>query len=123
MTREAVLQVLHRGRPLAVSLPATDQSRFGWIAVYPLDLKRRGSAEFLHRIGIAILKDDEPIYRIRKFEVKRSLIAENASLSEEDLANKDDSVAIGDDNLEARLKQFGVALEQLDLPFKSEYPI
>jgi len=123
MTRDAVLQTLHRRRSLAASVPASNESRLAWVGVYPLDPGRPGTAELLRRYGIATLHADEQIYRIRKFEVDRSLIAADASLYEQQLSDKEDALAIGDEDLEAKLQRFGVSLERLDLPFKSDYPI
>jgi hypothetical protein len=123
VTREAVFQVLHRGRSLAAGIAASSETRLGWVGVYPLDPKRPETAVILSRFGVATLHTDTPIYRIRKFEVDRALIVADACISEEELAAKEDVLAIGDEDLQAKLQLFGVNLEGLDLPFKSDYPL
>jgi hypothetical protein len=91
--------------------------------LYPLDPKRPGTEELLRRYGVATLHGADPIYRMRKFEVDHSLITADSCLSERELAAMEDALAIGDEELERKLQQFGVSLDGLDLPFKSDYPI
>lgn len=123
MTIDAVLALLHRGKSLAACCAAAQENRLGWVGVYPLNLSRRETAVVLQRSGIASLHGDAPIFRIRKFEVDRQLILDDVSIGEEDLANAADILAIGDDDLQSKLQALGTAIEALDLPFKSDYPI
>jgi hypothetical protein len=57
------------------------------------------------------------------FEVLKTLVAGNAYLSERELANKRDAIAIGDEDLTTRLREFGVSIEGLDHPSNGDYPI
>jgi hypothetical protein len=123
MTRDAVLQLLHRGRQLASSVHASEEGSLGWIGVYPLDSQRPETATLLRRFGVAIMGHVAPVYRIRAFEVAKTLIEADVSISEDELKNTGDSLAIGDEDLESKLRSLGIELNRLDLPFKSNYPI
>jgi hypothetical protein len=39
------------------------------------------------------------------------------------LTAKEDAIAIGDEDLENKLRGLNVELDELDLPFRSNYPI
>jgi hypothetical protein len=123
MTRDAVVQLLHRGRQLAATMIASEEERIAWVGVYPLDPSRPDTPGVLRRFGVSVFGDVGPVYRIRAFEVQRILIEADASISEEELTNKCDALAIGDADLEAKLRALGIDVDRLDLPFKSNYPI
>jgi hypothetical protein len=123
MTRDAVVQLLHRGRHLAAAIVAAEEGRMAWVGVYPLDPSRPDTSAVLRRFGVSVLGGAGPLYRIRAFEVQTTLIEEDASISEEELTNKRDALAMDDEDLVAKLRTLGIELEGLDLPFKSNYPI
>ena len=62
-------------------------------------------------------------YRIRQFEVDRALVEQDASIAEPELENKANVFAFGEEELAAKLSDLGVDIEQLELPYKSNYPI
>lgn len=123
MTGDAVIQLLHRGQHLAATIVAAEKGRMAWVGVYPLDPTRPDTSHVLRRFGVSVLGNAGPMYRIRAFEVQAKLIDADASISEEELLNKRDQLAIGDEDLAAKLQTLGVEFEHLDLPFKSNYPI
>lgn len=123
MYADAVIDSLHRGKVLATSVPASDETRLAWIGIYPLDLSQPLTAEFLRNQGMAALPSAGPAYHIRSFEVDRTLIERDACIAEPEMTNKRSYFAFGDEDLMARLTHLGVAIEQFDLPFKSNYPI
>jgi hypothetical protein len=118
-----VINFLRRGKVLAAPVSATDETRFAWVGIYPLDLSRPLTIEFLSNRGIAVLPGAGPAYHVRAFEVDRTLIEQDLSIGETEMTNNRSYVVLGDDDLVAKLDELGVAVEQLDLPFKSNYPI
>lgn len=123
MTEFAVWQLLHRGKQLAVVMPASTEGKLGWLGICPLDLNSRETVVTLRRFGLYALDRARPHYRIRVFEVNRALIEADRWLSEEDLENKHDMIAIGDEDLQLKLEELGVRLEQLEHPSNSDYPL
>lgn len=123
MTEYAVLQALHEGRSLVVELSTSREGRRAWLGVYPLRLDSPDVKALLRRYGYFDLHTDEPVYNIRTFEIDRSLNEADIWLSEDDLLEKRDALAIGDQDLRAKLEQFGTRLQDLVRPFKSDYPI
>ncbi len=123
MMDHAVLQSLHRGARLAVAIPSSGAGRLAWVGVYPLDRKRRGSQIALRQLGIPAPTTDQPLYRIRAFEVDEHLMADENQIWDGVLHYICDAIALGDDDLRAKLTDLGVRLDQLDLPDRSNYPI
>lgn len=119
----AVFSTLHRGTPLATSIEATSSDRLGWVGVYPLDLEKPLTREFIRHQGIEISPPDGRAYRVRSFEVSRSLIEADASIGETELENQQSVIVFSDAALVAELEKLGVMVESLELPYKSNYPI
>jgi hypothetical protein len=120
---EAVLQSLHRGAVLAAPVPPRNTANLAWVGVYLLDPSKPTTAEFLRREGLAVLPSVGRSYHIRRFEVERRLIEEDACIAEAEMTEKESLLAFGDDDLRMKLARLGVGVEQLDLPHKSDYPI
>jgi hypothetical protein len=123
MTINSTLNSLHRGQALAVSIPPSDSKYLAWIGVYPLDLARETTRELLRNHGQAVPLPNVKVYRIRRIEVDRILIEQDASIAESELQNKSNCFVFGDDELAEKLTELGVQLEHLTLPYKSNYPI
>jgi hypothetical protein len=123
MNAQAVLDSLHRGAVLAASVIPRNAANLAWVGVYRLDPSRPTTAEFLRREGVAMLPSVDHAYHIRRFEVERRFIEEDLSVAEPEMVAKESLLAIGDDDLQAKLARFGIGVEQLDLPHKSNYPI
>ncbi len=47
MDRQAAINALHRGMPLAGELPSADPHRHAWVGVYPLDLSVETTRQFV----------------------------------------------------------------------------
>jgi hypothetical protein len=123
MNESAVMESLHRGKVLAAAIPASCQDSLAWIGIYPLDLSRQTTLEFLRNHGLTVLPSAASAYHIRTFEVRRELIEADASIAEQEMTNKNSYFAFGDDDLRTRMRALHLAIESLDLPFKSGYPI
>ena len=109
---------------LAAAAQCSEPGRLAFVGVYPLDPSRPGTAEFLRNQGIASLPTSPlPLSRVRYFEVERTLVEQDVWLSEEQLLNKRDFLAFGIEDLERILNTLGIDLEELERPFKSDYPI
>jgi hypothetical protein len=108
---------------LGAPIEASNADRLAWVGVYPLDLSNSMTREFLRNQGLAIFPPAGRAYHIRAFEVDRALIDTDASVSEADLKNQRSSFALTDDDLIQRLQSLGTKVENLELPYKSEYPI
>jgi len=117
------LNALHDGQSLAAATPAAAADRLAWVGVYPLNLEWETTRDFLRSRSQVVPLPGSRVYRIRAFEVQRRLIEEDASISEPDLENLADELAYGDAQLTAELERLGVKLEQLALPYQSDYPI
>jgi hypothetical protein len=123
MIDHAVLQSLHRGAHLAAGIPSSIAGRLAWVGVYPLNRHSSGSQIVLRKLGVPVPTTDEPLYRVRAFEVDERLMADENKIWEGVLHNLCDTIALGDDALKAKLAELGVRMEQLDLPSRSDYPI
>jgi hypothetical protein len=123
MSASAVLNLLHRGKMLAVKIPARDSSHLAWIGVYPLEMSHETVRQFLRNHDQAVPLPNTKVYRIRRFEVDRLLIEQDVSLAEPHLENKINSFAYGDEDLKQKLEQDGIRLEHLDNPSTADYPI
>ena len=123
MHKLAVFSSLHLGRPLAAAIRCEDQNRTAWVGVYPLDLAAPLTRELLRNFGFDIFPETGRAYRIRTFEVNRSLIEEDRWISESDLINSRNSFAFDDDSLAEVLSKLDVPLECLELHQNSDYPI
>jgi hypothetical protein len=88
-----------------------------------LDVSRPETTAVLRRLGIAALPSAGPLYRVRAFEVRRALVAADVWLWEEDLLQKRPVLAIGDQDLILKLRDFGVELEALEVHSMCDYPI
>jgi len=119
----AAINSLHRGQALATSIPSSGPHMLAWIGVYPLDLTRETTREFLRNNGQPTPLSGVRVYRIRRFEVDLSLIQQNVHVSESQLQNRSNYFAFSDESLVSQLKQLDVNIEQLELPYKSNYPI
>lgn len=124
-SREAIaaINALHRYQSLATSVPSRNEGCLAWVCVYPLDLNREATREFLRNQGQAIPLPIVHTYHLRRFEVARALIEQDASIGEPDLQGKLNYFAYGDDDLLLKLDRLGVRLEDLAMPYKSNYPI
>jgi hypothetical protein len=123
MDTQSALQYLHGGKVLAVTIPAGNTNHFAWVGVYHLDLSKPTTVEFLRNEGLAILPSVQHAYHIRHFEVERSLVESDACIAEPEMTSKRSLFAFGDNELVTVLAELGVQIEQLDLPYKSNYPI
>ncbi len=124
MDAHAVIDSLHRGKVLAAAVPATKPSRLAWVGVYPLNPSDPFTVKFLRNEGVSVSPAMRgPIFHIRAFEVYRKLLERDACIAEREMMNKRSHFAFGDSELEAKLKDLGLRIDQLDLPFKSDYPI
>src|SRR5688500_16071374 len=98
MRRAAVLSSLLRGTALAAAINSSDKQRLAWVGVYPLDLNKPTTREFLRTQGIDIFPPGRG-YRIRTFEVQRRLIEEDVSIGESELENTSSKVVFDDEGL------------------------
>lgn len=119
----AIQNSLHRGQVLATTTTSSRASHLAWVGVYPLDPTRESTRELLTRHGQPLPTSAVHVYRIRKFEVDRKLIEQDASIAEPELENKETYFVYGEQDLEEKLRQLGVDIGQLHLPYKSNYPI
>jgi hypothetical protein len=97
MHRHAVFSSLHRGTPLATSVDSTSTERLAWVGVYPLDLEKQTTREFLHNQGVELFPPSGRAYRIRNFEVPRHLINADISIGETELENHSSTIVFSDD--------------------------
>ena len=124
MDAHVVMDSLHRGKSLAAAVPASRPDRLAWVGVYPLDLSDPLSVQLLRNRGFSIVRAMAvPVFHIRAFEVDRRLIDQDACIAEPEMTNKRSYFAFGDSELETRLGELGLRIDQLDLPFKVDYPI
>lgn len=123
MNESAVMESLHRGKVLAAAIPASRQDNLAWIGIYPLDPSRQATVEFLRSHGLMVLPGGASAYHLRTFEVRRQLVDADASISEQEMTNKNSYFAFGDEDLRAKVRALGLAIENFNLPFKSNYPI
>ena len=86
-----------------------------------MDPKSPDTIALLRRSGVSA--SDEPLYRVSAVEVNPALVESQDYPSEEDLRHVHDVVAIGDEDLRAKLNEFGVGLDQLDFPANTDYPL
>lgn len=119
----AAINALHRHQQLAAEVESTHVDRLAWVGVYPLDLDQETARQFLRAQGQVVPLPTVQTYHVRRFEVDRSLIEQDAWIAEPDLQNKTSEFAYGDDDLLLKLEALGVRLEDLVLPYKSNYPI
>ena len=117
------LNALRRGQALAASIASSKPSHLAWVGVYPLDTTRETTQELLRNHGQAVPLPSVHAYRIRTFEVARALVEQDFSIAEPELENKSNFFAFGEEDLAEKLRQLGVRLEELQLPYKSNYPI
>jgi hypothetical protein len=123
MHRHAVFNSLHRGGHLATSVESTSPERLAWVGVYTLDLEKPWIRRFLHNSGLEIFPASGRAYRIRFLEVQRRLIEADASTGETEIENGNSVIVFSDDGLVKELGKLEVAIESLELPYKSNYPI
>lgn len=123
MHHHAVFSSLHRGTPLAASVGSRSTDRLAWVGVYPLDLEKQTTREFLRNQGVELFPPSGRAYRIRSFEVQSQLIEADVSIGETELENQSNAIVFSDDDLLKELEKRGVPIELLELPYKSNYPI
>ena len=123
MHHHAVFTSLHRGTPLAASVDSRNTDRLAWVGVYPLDLERQTTREFLRNQGVQVFPLSGRAYRIRSFEVQSRLIEGDVSIGETELENESSAIVFSDGDLLIELEKRGVPVERLELPYKSNYPI
>jgi hypothetical protein len=123
MLKLLALESLHRGNMLAAELPCAGSSLSAWLGVYPLDLSSAATRQFLQSRGLEIFPAAGHAYHLRVFEVRRALLATDASVSEKDLSNKRSMFVFTDEDLPKQIEALGISIESLDLPSESDYPI
>jgi hypothetical protein len=123
MHRLAVFSSLHRGSQLAAAVECDDPTHLGFVGVYPLDLSAPATRQFLRNRGFDIFPETGRAYHVRTFEVDRSLVEADRSISESDLINPASLFAFDDEQLAEELIKLNVPVERLEPPYKSDYPI
>jgi hypothetical protein len=118
-----ILSILRRGGMVAAPIPASSPELYAWIGIYPLDLSKAITREFLKNRNIKIANLSSPIYRIRLFEAERTLVDQDVWIAEPHLKNKQDFVIQGEDKLLSKLKELDINIADLWLPYTSNYPI
>ena len=116
------LQLLHRGKQLAANAIASSDEKLAFVGVYPLDLNRTEARQMLRRLGI-IAPAEGQLYRLRLFEIERTLVEQDVSIAEEHLSNVHDVFAHGDEDLVIKLEELGLTLNDLAQPYETLYPI
>ena len=119
----AIVQRLKRGRMVAAAINAKKPENLAWVGVYPLDLSRRSTVQFLRNYGLSAPFAGTPAYHIRTFEVPKSLIEAEISIAEPEMEYKHSYFAFGEQQLRERLLALGIPIDSLDLPYRSDYPI
>jgi hypothetical protein len=123
MHKETAINALRRGIPLAAEVASADPQRRAWIGIYPLDPSRESTREFLRNAGIHIVPSVGRAYRVRTFEIDRTLNAQDIWIGESELANKTSFFAFTEDDLIRQLESLGTSLESFEPHHKSDYPI
>ncbi|QSQ27349.1 hypothetical protein JY651_21640 [Pyxidicoccus parkwayensis] len=123
MNTDSALELLRRGRPLAVSLVPRNEGFLAWAGVYPLDPSKPSTAVVLRRLGATTVRSEQRVFRVRVIEVNESLLRSEACISEEDLHSREDRVVFGEEALMQELTRLGVPQDGLELPDKVNYPI
>jgi hypothetical protein len=114
--------LLRRGKSLVARISASQPGYTAWLGVYPLDPSQPEKFSALRQLKIPA-PPGAMIYRVRAFEVLEALVEANACIWDGDLSNKRDAFAVGEDQLIEKLLEFGVKLEELEQPYKTDYPI
>lgn len=117
------LNALHRWQSLAASIPSRDPMNLAWVGVYPLDMRDSSNIQFLRNRGQLIPSASDRVYRIRVFEVLKTLSEQDVWIGETELTNRFDGFAYGDEDLAQKLEQLGISMDVLALPYRSDYPI
>jgi hypothetical protein len=123
MLASAALEQLRRGKMLVAEARPTASDRTSWIGVYPLDLANPSTIAFVRRSGVDIFPSHGVGFHVRSFEVAKRLIEDDVWVGEPDLLNSRSDVVFSEAELIAALERLGCSLEQLELPFKTKYPI
>ena len=119
----AIVQSLKRGQALAAAINARKPENLAWVGVYPLDLSSHLTVDFLRNHGLAAPFAGTTAYRIRTFEVPKSLIEADIWIAEPDMENKHSYFAFGEQQLRETLRALDIPFGCLDLPYRSDYPI
>ena len=123
MNRQAALEALHKRKLLAAAIESSLPGYGAWVGVYPLDPASSLTTEVLRQFGLLPLPTIGRVYRIRAIEVELKLIEADVWFGEESITSRADLLAIGDDELFQRLAELGVGPDQLEQPYKVDYPI
>jgi len=123
MNRQAALQVLHNMNSLAATIEPSRPGYGAWVGVYPLNLSDPMSVSVLRQFGLLPHPNIGRVYCIRAIEVELKLIEADVWFGEESITSRADLLAIGDDELFQRLTELGVGPDQLEQPYKVDYPI
>jgi hypothetical protein len=119
---DGLLQWLDEGHILAGQLNASAPGYTVWVGIYPLRMELPETRSSLAREGVIVLPGvDVRAYRIRVFEIADHL--RETFFAEKDLQRVQTAVALGHDQLMARLKDLGVPIEVLDSPTQVDYPL
>lgn len=108
---------------MAAPVQCEDPTHLAFVGVYPLDLSSPRTRELLRNHGFSIFPSVGRVYSVRTFEVEKSLIEADASVSERDLIAPRRSFAFDDEHLAQELEKLNVPLEHLEPHYKSDYPI
>lgn len=123
MNEAAAMELLRRGTMLAARVKSTSQNTVAWIGVYPLDLSRSSTREYLKLRGIFPESSCGQIYHVRYFELPKSIADEDVCIGEEKLGSKSSSFAATELDLRRELRKHGVDLSDLQHAFECNYPI
>tara|TARA_Y100001933_G_scaffold256860_1_gene302172 strand:+ start:196 stop:483 length:288 start_codon:yes stop_codon:yes gene_type:complete len=94
-----------------------------FIGVYPLDLSQQGSQDVLRWLGVENFPLIGRAYHVRRFSIHIDTFGSDVFVGEPDLGDKVSRIAFSEEELDVQLRELGVGLEALDLPFRSDYPI
>lgn len=118
---------LRNGKFVAGRQCARSDSAQGWVAVYPLtEATLRGDPVVRNEtqgLGIRDRMDGTYAFRIIRFEIENEVIRKDRGISKEETTNRHVWYAATESELESRLAELGMTMDDLGNPWDVDYPL
>jgi hypothetical protein len=124
MLRHHALHYLSRKQPLAKELPMSGGRFRSFLCVYPLDLEVLDNRRAVQRDGVERVPRTGLAYRLKSFLIPSELVGIDYSPYDGETRNLKLNSFLSLQDLEDHLSaNFGVKLEDLELDYKTDYPL
>lgn len=117
-----VWNTLDRFHMMVADLPSSDTGMRRWLGIYPIRPSSHDGRAFLKREGV-VASPSHSYFRVRYLAIDPNILENDYEPGESDFHTITSRLVLDRQGLIEELREYGIEIEDLKMPYESKYPI